>query len=247
MEFEQLQTNHELTLTIPESILSVTVTRHGPKDGLDGELTENGRRWIENYYRDSLKNNTLNTMISRKLFCSPKNRCRETAKLFQQSLKSYLPSLNVELIEEERLSEKFLVSFIRSLPSEYRDDWFRHWYVASVGQDAAVDLAKWLIDQITTIHIEKKPLLIDAFSHGPVMAAFILRLEEKSNLEMLPTKSNQDRLHLNKLFSSENGDFNYLSSFSIHVPNKNTLEMYVILQNKIFSVPISLLYDLVNK
>ncbi len=236
--------------------LSITITRHGPKQGLGGSLTEEGRAAVQNYYEDLYSQRTISDDVPRKLISSPIHRAVETAKIYKDVIHKYFPSSEIEIQEDERLSEKNILGFVSSLSVDCRDDWFRYWYTAEhrphpnipVGKEAVCNFARWMLDEINFQKQKGGSLAIDAFSHGPVMAGFMLRIEEKLGTELLmPLNEGQDRLHFNKLFALTDGEFKYLSNLNFRIDSGHPDILIVRFRGNNTEVPLHIIAELAKE
>ncbi len=196
-------------------LLFITITRHGPKQGFDGRLSAQGRDAVKNFY-NSIFSSAIAMPAPDIVVSSPIPRAVETAEIYHEAVIEKFPLSDLPLVQDERLSEKDTVEFVKELPLGHQADWFRYWYQSEVGKFAVSDFAKWILQQINQHSDDLAEFRIAAFSHGPVMAAFILRLEDILDTTiMLPTREGQDRLDFEKLFGAENGDFDFLSTLKI--------------------------------
>jgi broad specificity phosphatase PhoE len=210
--------------------LSITITRHGPKESFEGPLSEEGKSLVHNHYSGILNNTKLTSGICRKVVSSPIHRAKQTAQIYKSIIEKHFKIESDEISEDERLSEKNLLEFIDLLPPYKKDDWFRYWYTIQekpgkdvpTGNDAVRGFADWILEQLDKQRESGGVAEIDAFSHGPVMAAFMLKLEEILGVTILsPNNSGGDRLRIDKLFAISNGDFKYLSNINIQNDSKH--------------------------
>src|SRR5688572_23147870 len=109
-------------------VLDITITRHGPKDGIGGNLTAKGKESVLDYYKNFYNKPFQNQFAKRRLVSSPIHRAIETAYIYKGVIEEYNNAFPVPVEEDERLSEKDLVEFIHQLPENQQDDWFRYWY-----------------------------------------------------------------------------------------------------------------------
>lgn len=219
--------------------LNILITRHGPKDGLGGPLSQEGRESVLQHYQSQLADPTH---TENKVISSPINRAFETANIYKhvQDQKHSLNSADVEL--DERLSEKNLVEFIEQLNDEKKEEWFQEWFVSELGKQAASDFSNWILDQIHNQQIKGGALKINAFSHGPMMAAFVLKLEDLSGEKLIRGNvSETDRLSISRLFTSETSVFGYLSAIEISSKSDSPEKFMIKLQNHFAIIPLSLL------
>lgn len=227
--------------------LLVSVSRHGPKDGLEGPLTEQGKNSIKNFYHTIYKDSINDKEISRKLISSPIRRAKQTAEIFNDVISDRFNIEKQDLEEDERLSEQNLVEYIHLLPAEKQADWFRYWYEGGertlshvfTGNEAVRNFSQWLLDQVEHQIRSGKRMEINAFSHGPVMAAFILRMEEKMGVEILTLTT--DRLNYEKLFAEGGSEFMYLSNLRFYYFHADPDNISLYFRGKKINIPLSLL------
>ncbi len=230
--------------------LRIVITRHGPKDGLNGVLTPQGRELVFAHYinfttqeTNEFKNGII---FQRKLVSSPIRRALQTAKIFKNVLELNLDSsLEIDIERDDRLSEKNLTDFVLNLPPEKRSDWFRYWYYSSDGSKTIRAFCNWLIEQMQNQKLNRSNIEINAFSHGPVMAGFVLRLEDMLGKKIISNElSSKDRMDFVKLFAARSSLFNYLGTleliFRSDKPNFFTLNI----QGIEIEIPESALMDI---
>lgn len=223
---------------------NILITRHGPKDGLGGPLSEEGKQSVLKHYQSQQPHSPEAEI---KVISSPISRAFETASIYknvQDEMRSF-SSADIEL--DERLSEKNLVEFIEQLQQDKKDEWFQEWFASELGRQAASDLSSWILEQLLAQQFRGGALKIHAFSHGPTMAAFILILEELSGENLISNIDDEtNRLSISRLFSSENSAFNYLSALEISNRSDDPEKIMIKLQDRTVSIPISLLKTFEN-
>lgn len=233
--------------------LFVTVTRHGPKKSFSGPLTEDGKREIEGYFIYSYKANSITQQTQRRLVSSPVGRSLETAQIYEAVMEKHHHMRPVPLEQDPRLSEHNVEDFKNYLPPSDKEDWFSYWYRAtkrpnpniSIGREAIKEFAQWLLEQITIQQDRGGSLRIEAFSHGPVMAGFILRLEEKQDIQILnPLKKGQSRLEFDKLFGNEESEFGFLGNISFCSSSDDPDNFYLMIRGKIITAPLKTLAEI---
>lgn len=225
--------------------LKITITRHGPKEGLGGNLTAEGKQSVLDYYKSLYDGNAIKKFPKRKLVSSPIHRAIETAYIYKGVIEEFDTSAAVPLEKDERLSEKDLVDFILQLPDEKQSDWFRYWYYSASGARAIHEFSHWISEQIYRQKENGGILRIDAFSHGPIMAGFILRIEDILGKELLsPVQSNEKRLDFARLFSARSCAFDYLGSISISVSSQSPEFIEITTQKNTNLIPLSVLNDI---
>jgi broad specificity phosphatase PhoE len=236
--------------------LQITVIRHGPKQGFGGPLTPSGRFSTQKYFIELATRADREEPAQRKLISSPVQRARETAEIYENIVKKYSGIDSSKLEIDERLSEQNVEDFKNQLPPEQQDEWFSFWYTAKrrprpdiyIGEESIPKFASWLMEKVGEQRITRKRLSIDSFSHGPVMAAFILRLEEKLKTNILPSSlKDRGRLEFDRLFGEPRSPFRYLSKIQFLASSATPFYVDLRIENKTLKIPWALLERLSRK
>jgi broad specificity phosphatase PhoE len=226
--------------------LNISVTRHGPKESLGGSLSSEGKESVLRYYQQAWHNLPAKSDTPRKLISSPINRAVQTANIFklvlQQKSGNSLANLEVEM--DERLSEKDLIGFIGRL-EPHQTEWFEAWYISDFGKQAVAEFSAWVLEQIENQKLSGGSLEIDAFSHGPVMAAFALHMEDALGQKLLEEAGpNQSRFDITKLFSGDKSPFGYLGIINLATSSKNPDFINISVDDKVLSAPVDILRNI---
>lgn len=221
----------------------INITRHGPKESLGGPLTSEGKKRVESHYTALYRNKNKHALAQRKLVSSPVHRAIETANIYKEISELFLNLPPIVLEKDTRLSEQGLVDFVEHLPEDKKFDWFRHWFDSAIGKQAIKEFSCWIIEQLQNHKNDSRNVQIDAFSHGPVMAGFVLHLEELTNINMLRlSRSTDDKLSLEELFNNATAPFNYLSTIQIRYNSSNPKFFDIQILEKVFSIDLQLLH-----
>lgn len=223
MNNTQTKTTQPSSSGTKEYELNITIIRHGPKDGFAGPITETSKGIIRQHFASLYQSLLINAATLRQLVSSPIERAKETALIFEEVMrKEGISPVVLEI--DDRLSENNLIDFRDSLSPSLRKDWFRYWYRATerpepeiaIGKEGINKFAEWILEKLHDQQQRGGCLRIDAFSHGPLMAGFILQVEEKIGKEILsPLKHGQDKLEFDKLFGSKESEFGYLGQLNL--------------------------------
>lgn len=218
--------------------LYISVTRHGPKAGQHSEeLSESGKQDVADYFYEAYEGVPIDSR-NRKVVSSKVKRVLQTTRIAENSLEQYNEAEPVAVEIAEGISELGVDDYVRSLPEEQRENWFQDWYKSEEGHKATANFIGWLLEQISNARQAGGKLEIDTYSHGPVMAAFLVRLEDQLGLQFIARgKDDPLRLNRNKLLG-EGGDFSVLSNFNIQVSSKNPELIRIIFHGKTTEVPL---------
>ncbi len=230
--------------------LNITITRHGPKYGFAGPLTEAGKKIIEDHFTSYQQNFLIDPNTPRQLVSSPIDRARETALIFEQVMRKerHLPPASLEI--DDRLSENNLSDFRDTLPEDLKADWFRYWYSATerprdniaIGKEGLRKFTQWILEKLRDQRRSGGALRIDAFSHGPLMAGFILKMEELTAKEILVASGQgQDKLDFDKLFGSQESEFGYLGRLNIFASSPHDGDIILRVGGKTVIIPENIL------
>jgi broad specificity phosphatase PhoE len=183
------------TREVPDFKINIIVHRHGPKEGIAGPLSEDGKRVTKEYFDFVAENTASENVIT--IEHSPVNRTVETAEIFSESVRASQGNEKIESIApDERLSEGGVAEH-PELIEEYGGrggKWIAGWMNATersepdvkTGQETAADFSDWLLSKVLDRQKQGGVQEIEAFSHGPVMIAFMTKLEEKLGEKLLP-------------------------------------------------------------
>lgn len=225
----------------PDFKLGIIVHRHGPKEGIAGPLSGEGKKSTEEYFTFISKEELDGVDVE----YSPVGRTQETAQIFSDVVGRKQGADKIKSSRsDERLSEGGIAEH-PDLIDEYGGrggKWIKGWMKADeralpdvkTGKESAIDFTDWLLSKINTRKQEGGVQEIQAFSHGPVMAAFIIKLEEKLGKKILP---------------ADLGIFigSYLSLMNFYVDSSSPDIVIFSFGSKKFEVPISTLQELVYK
>lgn len=228
--------------------LSLTIHRHGPKIGAEGPLSEEGKEVTEEFFNNAYDGITMDTNGT-KVEHSPIHRAKETALLYSQSIERTGSGKTDSITEDERLSEGGVAEnkeVLQQLLEKYGRGgrWVKGWLdmkerpspEVKTGAEAVADFSSWLLEKVDKSKKRGGEQEIDAFSHGPVILAFLIRLQEKSGQQILPEGwEDQD------VFSKS---LNYLSSLQIWTDSNNPEIVTIGFSGKNFIIPIEVIEKL---
>lgn len=227
---------------VPEYNIAIIVHRHGPKDGIAGPLSAEGKEITEDYFTDAYRGfNFENKEVEGiDVIHSPIGRTKETAEIYTNTVTKNNNAKIKSVTEEERLSEGTVAEHM-DLIEGYggRGKWMKNWLEAKerplpdvkTGSEAVQGFAEWLLEKITLRQAEGGNQEIDAFSHGPLMLVFLMTLEEKLNVQILP-ENWEDK----KVFDNIIHSLSYLNFFG-DSSNPEIITMHYKSQN--YQIPLT--------
>ncbi len=233
----------------PDFDLAITITRHGPKQGMDGPLSEQGEQETEEYFSDAYENVAIDTARKRRVIASPKERSNQTARIYQKVLERNNGVEPVEVETEEFLNEGDIMAFYDSLSKDEQKNWFKYWHDGSKElppnapdfKNVVRDFSSWLLKEITTAKTIGGNLDIDAFSHGPLMGAVLLSLEDELGEEIITSPNAGDnRIYRTKIFDLYQGQLRALQNINFYINSKDPKNIKLNFLNKTISIPIEI-------
>jgi broad specificity phosphatase PhoE len=217
----------------------IHVQRHGEKEGDSGGLSERGAEEAREYYREAYKGTSAGVVWE--VESSPIDRAEQTAQLYVEA-KGELGGSAEFLGTDERLSEG-TVSRHSDIQAEHLGGkggrWMRGFMDLNerlpeapdmkIGKEVASEFAQWLLEKINAGVGDHQSKNISAFSHGTVMAAFILSLQERFGMDILPVDWKEKNIFRTML--------PYLSyvNFDIDSLHPESVDMYFL--EKKYSIP----------
>lgn len=228
--------------------LVINVTRHGPKQGLDGPLSEEGKQKTEDYFSDAYDNVPVDQEREQRVISSQKERAKQTANIYQREMERNNGIKPVEVEIEEFLNEGDILPFYDTLSEEEQKNWFKHWYEANKDlplessdfKKMVRDFSIWLLKEINKIKNTGGNSDINAFSHGPLMGAVLLSLEDELGQEIITSSSNgADRIDRKKILDINSGQLRALQNINFYLNSKDPNVLKINVLNKMFSVPIN--------
>ncbi len=240
MESEKFLINQESKEKIKEYSLSVTLTRHGVKEGMDSGLSEEGKIETRDYYMDVYRGVPIDEGVEREVVSSSKDRAIETADIYQKTLtmmhgtKQVLPKI------DDRLGESNAANFAEQQPEKERENWFKNWLESAEGKNAVRGFVEWLLENIHNQQKNGGKKDIDAFSHAPLMAGFIIELEKRLGINILTTKGSGDT-YSRKNLAGYDSKMGYLTNINILTSSENPDSINLIYAGKTYKIPIEIL------
>ena len=238
----------------PDFELTITVNRHGPrpKDDRAG-LTPEQKEQIFNRTLDDYEGFDFSREknLKKRIVVSPKIRAGETARERQKAL-LHFGSAAVPIETDDRLSEGGVDYYDDLIAKDPEVDWFRQWYTGKerptpdvkLGREAAADYAEWLLDTIEQAKKSGGEQWVDAYSHAPAMAAFILTLEDKLGIDItVPGLAGEDRFTPARIARN----FPLLGSFSITASSKTPEAVKLYLNGRNYDISLKVIKDIAKK
>ncbi len=237
----------------PKYKLNIIVHRHGPKQGEDGPLSEEGKQVTRDYFENAYEGVSMDSSSGGiDIVHSPINRTQQTASIYSQVVEQTNSGVIKSEAADDRLSEGGIAEnkeVLGKLLQEYGAGgkwiigWLKMEYRPSPeiksGQEAVADFSKWILDKVSDSSRKGGSQEIDAFSHGPVMAAFLLKLQEKLGLSILPENWQEKKIFENVL--------NYLSSMNLWTDSDMAGTIQLNFAGNKIEVPIKALNELVEE
>ena len=226
--------------------LTINLIRHGPKASFDGALTEEGKNKAKGYFSGHVF--LGRKLLSRRIVSSPVIRALETAEIFAECV----GIIKSEIQVDNRLSEGNVLLFKNLLPPDDQPEWFKLWYLAQKSPKENILIANqvlnyfsdWLLEKIKEYDLAS-PVVIDSFTHGPVMAAIILKIEELTDLVILDKpNSTEDRYSFDRLFVGSSSAFGYMASLSFYYNHNFPNVINLTVKDREFELPLSVIKKL---
>jgi broad specificity phosphatase PhoE/quercetin dioxygenase-like cupin family protein len=241
MSIEQQPQQHIESKERPDFKISIIVHRHGPKEGIAGPLSNEGKQMTKEYFDFVAEQGIGEVDVEH----SPVGRTRETAEIFSDAVTRKHGAEKIKSIQfDERLSEGDVAEH-PDLIDEYGGrggKWIKGWMEAEkrslpevkTGKETAADFADWILSKISAREKQGGEQEVQAFSHGPVMVAFISKLEEKLGEKVLPE-------NLSIFIGS------YLSLMDFYADSSRSDIVNFSFGSKKFEIPVSMLQELVHE
>jgi broad specificity phosphatase PhoE len=232
---------------MPDFDLAVTITRHGPKQGMDGPLSEQGTKETEEYFSDAYKNVVIDPYRKRRVIASPKERANQTARIHEKVLERNNNVESVEVETNEFLNEGDIMAFYNSLTPDEQINWFKYWYDGNKElspntpdfKKVVQGFFSWFLKEIKNVKIAGGNLDIDTFSHGPLMGAILLSLEDELGEEIITSPNIRDgRIDRTKIFDLYNGQLRALQNINFYINSKEPEIIKLSVLDKVISIPI---------
>lgn len=185
------------TEKIPDFSLTVVVHRHGPKEGQNGPLKESGKEEVREYFSDAYEGVVQDDEETGgvDIVHSPILRAAQTANIEAEVIRSRggkVKSVSVE----NRLNEGELSRYEEKMKQlgGGKGKWLNGWMALTerpepdvkTGKETAAGVAEWLLELADARKKSGGAQEVEAISHFPVLAAFLMRLHETSGLPILP-------------------------------------------------------------
>lgn len=241
MSIEQQPHQHIESKEKPDFKISIIVYRHGPKEGIAGPLSDEGKQMTKECFDFVAEQGIGEVDVEH----SPVGRAQETAEIFSDAVTKKHGAEKIKSTQfDERLSEGDVAEH-PDLIDEYGGrggKWIKGWMEAEkrslpevkTGKETAADFTDWVLSKISDRQQQGGTQEVQAFSHGPVMVAFIAKLEEKLGEKILP---------------KDLGIFigSYLSLMDFHADSSRPDIVSFSFGSKKFEVPVSILQELVRE
>lgn len=260
--------HHEVKET-PAYQLTIVFHRHGPKQGVGGPLTVEGRERTEEVFDDayagvpSEASEGVDVVYSNLHEIDPSaSRAKQTADTAMVSMRSRGEKVR-SVSADDRLSEGQMAKheeFIHSLggrSGKYLKGWMELETSpiegVKTGKETAAGVAGWVLEKIAGLQESGRTQEIEAFTHGPVLAAFLLRLEELTGQSILPDNWMQQEIKnevgevVQPKMSPMRTHLEFLSSFNLSTDARNPDVFMVNFKSKSISAPLELLRQMAGE
>ncbi len=219
--------------------LTIVVHRHGEKASLAGGLSERGKEETANYFSNAYQGVPLDLPEGQGVDVehSPIDRTEQTALLSAHYSGPKVDSIHID----ERLSEgkvahhKELMDAWGGLGGRWIPNWMnlkeRPASDVKTAEEVVKDFSQWLLEKITARRQIGGTQEIDAFSHYPVMIAFLIKLEEQFSIKLLPEGWQKEK-DSSKLV-------NFLESFNFFIDSKNSKVVSFSFRGQKLEIPLS--------
>ncbi|NQV87973.1 MAG: hypothetical protein HQ402_00260 [Parcubacteria group bacterium] len=233
--------------------INIIIHRHGPKQDIDGPLSEEGKKLTGDYFDEAYENITMDSSSGGiDIESSPIHRAEQTGQIYSTAIKRAGLGEIKSNKTDERLSEGGIAEnkdVFDKLKEKYPkgSEWLRGWLEMEsrptpeikTGKEAVADFSSWILDKILSNKEKGGYQEVDAFSHGPVMAVFIIKLEEKLKIKLLPDNWQDTKIWNNVL--------NYFSGIHLWADSNTPDIVNLSFADSKIEIPISTLEELATE
>jgi len=200
----------------PSFNLDITVTRHGPKSFISSDLSPEGKDDTRTYFQEAYDGVILDEQADLRIEHSSIKRTAQTAGIFKTAINN-----KSELIVDERLSEGSIAKDLKVIeklggPGKWIEPWTKLDKSPAPGvksgKEAVRQFCDWLIDKINNAKNVGGKKEVDAFSHMPVMIAFLAKVQQETGVQLLE-ESWGDKVQVNNMIR-------YLDQIQIHADSR---------------------------
>jgi broad specificity phosphatase PhoE len=233
----------------PAFELTVVMHRHGPKEGQNGPLKESGKEEVETSFDDAYEGVALDDEATGgvDIVYSPIDRTRQTGAIAAAGIRRR-GGVVKSIGPDDRLNEGEISRYEDQLKEKLgggKGRWLNGWMQlenrpmpdVKTGKESAADVADWLLELIQNKKKAGGAQEVEAFSHYPVMAGFLMRLEEVSGKKILPDNWMEP--------SPAWSHLDFLSSFAVHTDARMNNRFMIAFSGNRVELPVSVLEDMV--
>ncbi|MEO6077851.1 MAG: hypothetical protein ABIP54_03625 [Candidatus Andersenbacteria bacterium] len=250
MSLERFNQSYIESREDPAFDLNIIVHRHGPKEGMTGTLSVEGRQATEDYFSEAYKGIEFDGPEDGvDIEYSPIHRTRETADIYSSIIQKNGIGKIRSTHEDERLSEGSVAEHPELIESYggKKGKWLTGWMETEnrplpdvkTGQQAATGFCEWLLEKVSIRKHEGGKQEVDAFSHGPVIVAFLIQLEKKMNTKILPEHWQDTNIF--------EGSANYLRYINFHANSSAPDRVSLFFNDKKIEIPLELLGNMARE
>jgi hypothetical protein len=156
----------------------------------------------------------------------------------------------IEVETAEFLNEGDIMAFYDSLATDDQKNWFKYWHDGSKElpknapdfKKVVRDFASWLLEEIKSIKSTGGNLDIEAFSHGPLMGAVLLSIEDELGEEIITSpNAGDDRIDRTKIFDLYRGQLRALQDMTFYLNSKDPNNIKLSILDRSIQIPIGVL------
>ena len=176
------------------------------------------------------------------------NRVVQSANVAEQNMQAYSGAEKLAIEQDDRISEIDVNKFVDNLSEEDKKDWFKLWFKSDEGKKAVANFCDWILDQIDQSKNKGGKIEVDAYSHGPLMAAFMFELEDFLGKRIITEEniSDEQRLNRNRIFGAD-GVFDFVTNVNIHAKSSEPNSIKILFKGKEARVDLNAVRQLKEK
>ena len=250
----------------PDYELGIVVYRHGPKEPgePDGGLDPAKKQDVYDEFSKKFHGGKFHPDSGGSdIESSPVNRAFETSEIYTNAIEDEEVGDTTKHEVDDRLGEGNIGKYVDQLAGKHNDDdidsgktFFTKWLELDrekiedgeygdlkTGEEAITDFSNWLLEKINGNKENGGTQEIDALSHGPLMAGFVLEVEKRMGIKdsSLPKGWEKDN---KELLFKEGKKFEPVSSMSFYTSSKIPEIIYFAFDKKRIEVPLSIIEEM---
>lgn len=227
----------------------ITVHRHGPKSSVSGPLSEEGKKYVADYFEDAYQGVAPRTE-NVEMESSPIHRAQETGSLYKKSASHFFEKSGPTKIDS-RLSEGGIAETkaLDDLKQKYgrglgiiegsMDLKDRPFPEVKTGTEIVRDFSQWILEKIESGKEKGGVREIDVVSHGLVIGPFLYAIQKETGEKIFPEDTDKANI-----FEKELG---YLSYINLWVNSSEPEILNLAFNSKVFQIPVKIIKKLSGK